>query len=113
MQYCAVCEPVYNPQPSLPFLDGNGQKLVKRAVQPPPRRVQDGGAGLRENLCFQALGSNRNPLDAEKAAARLQAMHPPADGLPIRGGSRPCLGQRGLLLRQARAVLFDQLAGQD
>lgn len=109
---CAVCGPVYDPQPSLPFLVGNGQKLVKRAVQPPPRRVQDGGTGLRENFRFQASGSDRDPLDAEKAAARLQAVYPIANGLPIGGRGRLRPNQGGPLFGQARAVLVDQHPGQ-
>lgn len=109
---CAVCGPVYDPQPSFPFLVGNGQKLVQRPVQPPLGRVQDRRGRLRENFRFQALGSDRDPLDAEIAAARLQAVYPLADGLPIGGRGRLRPNQGGPLFGQARAVLVDQHPGQ-
>ena len=97
------------PQPPRPLGGGDGQKLVDRAAQRPPRRRQGVRVSAGEDAGFQSARGCRDALDAQVGAARPQAMRPAADVRPIhcRDGPR----QRGPLVGQAGSVLFDQGAG--
>jgi len=110
--YGAGGGPVYNPQPSFPFLNRNGQKFGKRAFQHFPRRHQGVRGIPGKNPRFQLVCRRGNPLDAKVTAARLQAVRPLADRFPIRGASRIRLGQYRPFLGQFGAVLFHQRPDQ-